>query len=70
MGLGRMKGEGHYPKTPYITLSTPQEKRGRGLVAQRAMVTSGERVSGGAHSQTPPSGTLEINISEADGHPA
>lgn len=42
------------------------------LPRRRATVTSGESVSGGAHSQTvpPPSGSPELKISEADGLPA
>lgn len=64
-----MRGGGGHPDTPFNP--TPGEG---GVVggSWRATVTSGESVSGGARSQTatPPSGSPELNISEADGHPA
>lgn len=65
-GLDRTRGGGRHPDTSFIP-----SPGGEGE-SPRATVTSGQSVSGAAHSQTapPPSGTPELNISEADGHPA
>lgn len=63
-----MRGGGGHPDTPF---NPNPGDMGEGD-SRRATVTSGKSVSGEAHSQTvaPPSGTPELNISEADGHPA